>query len=147
LKKAARNPIRTKKAHPYPWLRERLEKAQGFVEKKMFGCWSAYIDDILMLVMAEGDEPWNGVMVATAVDHHDSLRKDFPVLQPHPILGKWLYISQGNPEFEEVADRLTTLALQHDSRIGVAPKPRKTRHAAKKERLARPLHPVRSKSR
>jgi hypothetical protein len=91
----------------------------------MFGCDAAYIDGLLCLVAADRGEPWNGLLVCTSQDRHAALIARLPDLLPHPVLGKWLYISQDNPAFETVAQQLTTLVLARDPRVGVEPKPRK----------------------
>ena len=96
----------------------------------MFGCTAFYRDGSLMLVLTgEGDEPWNGVMVATDRDRHEALIAGWPALRSHPVLGKWLYISCADPAFESVATALVRLVAARDSRIGVVPKPRKPRRA------------------
>jgi hypothetical protein len=56
-----------------------------------------------------------------------------PALQPHPVLGKWLYISQDDPAFEDIVKRMTALVLARDERVGVEPKPRRR---SKKSALA-----------
>jgi hypothetical protein len=53
------------------------------------------------------------------------LLDDFPALAPHPVLGKWLYVSQTHPEFETVAHEMVALARERDPRMGVLPGKRK----------------------
>jgi len=48
-----------------------------------------------------------------------------PSLRPHPVLGKWLYVSQDDPAFETIAQSMTALVLARDPRVGVEPKPRR----------------------
>ena len=53
-----------------------------------------------------------------------------PALQAHPVLGKWLYVSQSDPAFESTVESVTALVLARDLRIGVEPKPKKRRSAS-----------------
>jgi hypothetical protein len=56
--------------------------------------------------------------------------EELPALQPHPVLGKWLYVPQDDPAFETIAERMTALVLARDPRVGVEPKPRRRRGKA-----------------
>lgn len=110
---------------PLVWFFEPLERESGYRLKRMFGCDAAYIDGVLYLVVADQDEPWNGLMVCTSKDRHAALIEAMPALHPHPVLGKWLYVSQSHPAFEAVTEQLVALVLARDERIGVVPKPRR----------------------
>jgi hypothetical protein len=114
-----------KPVHPYAWLWEPLEAEASFVIRAMFGAKAAYLDGKLMLCFTAKAEPWRGVLVCTDRSHHASLLAEFPMLSPHPVLPKWLYLRESLDAFESVATRLVRLARQRDPRIGVAPKPRK----------------------
>jgi hypothetical protein len=107
------------------WIFEPLEGEETYFRKRMFGCDAAYIDGLLCLVVADRDEPWNGLLVCTSQERHAALIEEMPALRPHQVLGKWLCVKQSNPAFEDVARRVTSLVLSRDSRIGVAPKPRR----------------------
>lgn len=93
----------------------------------MFGCDAAYLDEALYLVVADRDDPWNGVLVCTSRERQAALMADIPNLLPHPELGKWLYLPQSDEQFEVVAARLAALALVRDPRMGVIPKPKRAR--------------------
>jgi len=41
--------------------------------------------------------------VCTSRDRHADLTAEFVQLAPHPALGKWLYLSQREEEFEQIA--------------------------------------------
>ena len=43
------------------------------------------------------------MLVATTHESHEALQLAWRQLKPHPVLGKWLYISLTDPEFERVA--------------------------------------------
>ncbi|MDR5856479.1 hypothetical protein P9239_22620 [Caballeronia sp. LZ062] len=109
------------------WIFEAFERDATYIRKRMFGCDAAYIDGMLCLVAADREKPWNGLLVCTSQERHAALVDAFPALTPHPVLGKWLYVTQEHPDFETVAEQLTTLVLARDPRIGVAPKPRRSR--------------------
>ena len=109
------------------WIFDAFERDSTYVSRRMFGCDAAYIDGLLCLVAADRDKPWNGLMVCTSQERHAALIADMPELKPHPVLGKWLYIAQDDPAFEPSAQKLTTLVLARDPRVGVEPKPRKRR--------------------
>ena len=113
--------------HPLEWLLEPLVADLRYLRRKMFGCEAAYLDGRIVLVLAVGDEPWNGVLLPTSREHHESLFHEWPQLRKHSVLGKWLYLSQTDPDFETIARVLVKHAKLGDPRIGVLPKPRKSR--------------------
>ena len=117
---------KTRKVHPYQWLWEPLEADPTFLLRPMFGGKAAYLDGKLMLYFSAKKEPWLGVLVCTERSHHESLLAEFSVLARHPILPKWLYLSEGADSFERVAERLVALARRRDPLLGVNPRPRKT---------------------
>lgn len=103
---------------------EPLVDEPGYFEKPMFGAQACYLHGRLMLVLAARDEPWRGLLVPSEWEHHESLKEEFPPASEHPILGKWLYIPETDPEFEETATAIAELALRDDPRLGVSPKER-----------------------
>lgn len=112
------------------WILDAFERDPTYVRKRMFSADAAYIDGRLCITVGERDEPWNGMLVCTSHDHHAALINDIPALQPHPVLGKWLYVSQNDPAFESVVEHVVSLVLARDPRIGVEPKPKRSRKAA-----------------
>ena len=123
---------RLKGAHPLVWVFEALENDPGYELRRMFNLRAAYLDGLIYLAVAQGEEPWNGLVVCTSHDCHADLQRDFPELVAHAVLGKWLYLSQNHPEFESTAQKLARAALERDPRLGVEPKPRRSRAAKKK---------------
>ena len=109
------------------WIFDKFERDSSYIRNKMFGCEAAYVDGMLRLVVADRGEPWNGLLVCTSHDHHADLIEEMPTLRPHAVLGKWLYVSQDDPSFEDIADRITNLVLARDARVGVESKPRHRR--------------------
>lgn len=132
---------RLRPVHPHQWLWEPLQEEPSFVLRPMFGGKSAYLDGKLVLYFAAKAEPWRGVLVCTDRSHHDSLRATFPSLTPHPILQKWLYLSEAAEDFERTARQLVDLARQRDARVGVTPQGGRTRSAAKRARRKSHDHP------
>jgi hypothetical protein len=106
------------------WIFDAFEREPNYVRKLMFGCDAAYIDGLLCLIAADRGEPWSGMLVCTSKDRHAALIDAMPALRPHPVLGKWLYISQADPAFETVVEEMAALVLARDPRVGVEPKPR-----------------------
>ncbi len=113
--------------HRHAWLWEPMERDPRFLLRSMFGAKAAYLDGKLMLCFCAGEEPWRGLLVCTDRTHHAALRADFPVLTPHPILPKWLYLPEAADAFDRTGPRLVALALHRDARLGVSPRPRQGR--------------------
>ena len=55
------------------WILEPLEGDETYFRKQMFGCDAAYVDGLLCLVVADRDEPWNGLLVCTSQERHAAL--------------------------------------------------------------------------
>lgn len=108
--------------HRLDWLLTALREQPSYLEKPMFGCLAVYLRGILVLVLAsKGREPWNGILVPTSRHWHESLLREYPALEPHPELGKWLYQSENSEDFEDVATSIIGAILAADKRIGVSP--------------------------
>lgn len=123
---------RAKPIHPYEWLWETLLTDPGFSLRSMFGAKAVYLDGKIALCFCANDqEPWSGVLVCTDRERHAALRAEFPLLTPHSILPKWLYLPASNPVFEKVAEKLVQLARHRDPRLGVLPTLRKKRRPRK----------------
>ncbi len=133
MAKPSERPV-ARRPHRYAWLWEPLETDATFVLRSMFGAKAAYLEGKLMLCFSAGEEPWRGVLVCTAREHHAALRADFPCLAPHPVLPKWLYLPESADVFESVAAKLVCLARLRDPRLGVTPQPRKPKPTAPRRR-------------
>ncbi|MFT3783904.1 MAG: hypothetical protein QM790_17980 [Nibricoccus sp.] len=118
-----------KPVHPHAWLWETVEHEPSFVIRAMFGAKALYLHGFMKLCFTASEEPWRGVLVCTAHEHHQSLLADFPSLSPHSILPKWLYLPESSPDFETTAAKLVRLAQAKDARIGIVPNVRKRRKA------------------
>jgi len=129
---------RVRPVHPHRWLWEPLETDPTFVLRAMFGAKAAYLGGKLMLCFCAGTEPWSGVLACTDRTRHAALFAEFPELVPHPILPKWLYLSESSARFETTAARLVSLARQRDPLLGVTPQPKRPRARRKSARPPRP---------
>jgi len=107
------------------WIFDAFTRDAGYMQRHMFGCQAAYLDEWLYLVVADKGHPWDGLLICTSRERHAALMQDMPALRPHAVLGKWLYVPQDDPEFESIAAKVTAMALARDPRIGVQPTPRK----------------------
>ena len=123
--------------HPYGDLVEALARESSFVTRVMFGCLACYAHGRLMLALADGDPPWDGVLVATDRAHHGALQAVVPALCVHPVLGKWLYLPAAADAFEPAARLLAELALSDDPRLGVEPSARRRRTGKTPSRRAK----------
>ncbi|WP_116138945.1 hypothetical protein [Trinickia diaoshuihuensis] len=112
------------------WILDAFERDPTYVRKRMFSMDAAYIDARLCITAGDRQEPWNGMLVCTSQEHHATLIEEMPALQVHPIIGKWLYVSQTHPEFETVVARIVSIVLARDPRIGVEPTSKRSRKAA-----------------
>jgi hypothetical protein len=118
----------------YGELVEALVDEGSFVTRITFGCLSCYLHGYLKLVLADGDAPWDGILVPTLHEHHAALRATVPALRPHPVLGKWLYLPARDERFEDGARTLVALALARDPRVGVEPGTRTRRVPRRRSR-------------
>jgi len=119
-----------KRPHPLIWIAEPLMEAPGYLERSMFGCLALYLHGRLVLVLADGEEPWNGLLVPTDHRFHESICREFPGTVQHPVLKKWLYLPLGCEDFESSAAEIAEAARIGDERFGVEPKERKTKKRA-----------------
>jgi len=72
-------------------------------------------------------KPWNGLLIPTEKEFHDSIRKDFKGVVQHPVLKKWLYLPETYEDFETVASDIVEHVLMDDQRFGVEPKARNSK--------------------
>lgn len=124
--------------HPLTWLVEPLQENPSFENRAMFGARAIYFDGRMVLCLAMKEEPWRGVLVPTERENHAALRAEFPVLTPHPILPKWLYLPESTASFETVAMRLVGLIRALDPRLGIVP-PAKRPRAKKRTAVKMPV--------
>lgn len=118
---------KNKPQNPLLWVVESIMEEPSYLDKAMFGCRGIYLHGRLMLVLCSGEEPWNGLLIATYHEFHDSIRDDFEDVAQHPVLKKWLYLPEASEDFETVAFDIVEVIRMNDQRFGVEPKERKRR--------------------
>ena len=97
----------------------------------MFGCLAVYVGDRIVLFLRDKRTgiPDNGVWLATTIEHHESLRAEFPNMRSIQVFGKevtgWQVLPVDAPDFEESALRACELIVARDPRIGKVPASRK----------------------
>jgi len=120
-----------RKKIPYEFVLDALAGLSPWT-RPMFGCLAVYVGDKIVLILREkpGSSSDNGVWLATTVEHHESLRRDFPNMRSIEVLGKevtgWQVLPANAPDFEEAAMRACELVIAGDPRIGKIPNSRRT---------------------
>ena len=117
-----------KKPNPFLWVIEPLMDEPSYLQKSMFGCQACYLHGRLALALTSGAEPWNGLLIPTDHQFHAAIRKDFRTVKQHPVLKKWLYLSEASEDFECVASDIVEAIRMNDQRFGVEPKERKRKN-------------------
>jgi hypothetical protein len=124
---------------PFEFVLDYLAPANPLT-RPMFGCQAIYVGNKIVMALRDKKEGAsdNGIWLATAVEHHESLRKDFPSLRSIKIFGtgesSWQVLPKKSNDFEESAIRACELILKNDPRIGKIPKPKSTKSVKRKTR-------------
>jgi hypothetical protein len=118
------------KAFEHEWILDAFAEHRTFFSKRMFGGLAAYVFERQMLVLVEptksGRWKWHGVLVCTGYEHHASIQAEFPALEPHEILRKWLFIDSRHDDFESTMEAVAKRIARDDPRFGILPgKPKK----------------------
>ena len=119
--------IKPRKPIPFEFV---LDALTGLSPKTrpMFGCLAIYVGNKIVLILrdkpvADAD---NGVWLATTVQHHDSLRAEFPNMRSIRVFGEkpsgWQVLPSDAPDFEESALHACDLVRARDPRIGKVPR-------------------------
>lgn len=129
------------------YLFEIFESEPSFAYRKMFGGLAIYLFDRMVSVLVEdpkgtswagkdyGFPIWNGMLIPTSHEHHESLADDFTGMSQHPVLRKWMYLPMASDNYESTA-RLYIKALKHqDPRLGVVPGQKRGKRKVTKIRL------------
>jgi hypothetical protein len=115
-----------KKPHnPLLWVVDPVMEEPSYIDRAWFGCRAIYLHGRLMLVLCSGEEPWNGLLIPTEKEFHHSIRQQFENVVQHPVLKKWLYLSENSEDFETVSSEIVEAVRIGDQRFGVEPKERK----------------------
>jgi hypothetical protein len=134
--------IKPRKRAPHEFVLEALARVSPWT-RPMFGCLAVYVEDKIVLVLRDkgGISADNGVWLATTVEHHESLRREFPNMRSIQVLGKkvtgWQVLPADAPDFEEAALRACALIIARDPRIGKVPASRRAPSPPNKPAKAR----------
>ncbi len=115
---------------PFEFAMDELAPLDPFT-KPMFGCTAVYVGEKIVLILREKEteKQDNGVWIATTLEHHESLRKDFPKMHSISVFGPgptgWQVLPIDDADFEESVLRACHLILEGDVRIGKVPKQKK----------------------
>jgi hypothetical protein len=108
------------------------------VTRPMFGCLAVYVEDKIVCILRDkrnetADD--DGMWLATTVEHHESLQRDFPNMRSIRVLGKkvtgWQLLPADAPDFEEAALRACEFIQNRDLRIGKVPASRRAKVSKK----------------
>ena len=120
------------------WIFEPFERHATFFTKRMFGGLAAYLHDRQVLVLVEptktGRWQWHGVLVCTDFSHQPSIRADFPALEPHAVLKKWLWIASTHDDFEATMNGVAARIARNDVRFGIVPRAASARRTRRSSR-------------
>ena len=101
--------------------------------KPMFGCHGVYVGNKIVLILRnkKNNTQDNGVWMATTLEHHKSLKKEFPNMRSISVLGPsvtgWQLLPMQTDDFESSVIKLCDYILKGDARIGKIPVPKKTK--------------------
>ena len=127
------------------WIVQALENHPSFFTKRMFGGLAAYVFGRQMLVLVEptktGRWKWHGVLICTEHMHQPAIIAEFPQLEPHDILKKWLYIDSRHEDFELTMERVAEAIAQDDPRFGIDRHSKKERASSRGRRRNKPVAP------
>jgi hypothetical protein len=126
--------VKPRKSIPHEFVLDALSSLE-IRTRPMFGCIAIYAmsqqrrDSQERIVLVLRDKPThaedNGVWLATMVEHHESLRREFPNMRSVGVLGKkvtgWQILPVDAPDFEAAVLRACELIAASDPRIGKVP--------------------------
>jgi hypothetical protein len=124
--------VKPRKPIPFEFVLDALSELSPYT-RSLFGCLAVYVEDKIVGALRDkaGSTADNGMWLATTVEHHASLRLDFPAMRSIEVLGKgvtgWQVLAADSPDFEAAALRACELILQRDPRIGKIPLRRASR--------------------
>jgi hypothetical protein len=114
------------KKFQHEWIFEPFVEHPTFFLKSMFGGLAAYLFERQMMLLVEptksGRWNWHGVLLCTDYRHHASIQAEFPALQPHDGLRKWLFIDSTHEDFESTMGAVAHRVANNDPRFGILSK-------------------------
>jgi hypothetical protein len=130
-------PLKPRKAIPHEFVLDAIASL-GPYTRPMFGCLAVYVQDKIVFILRNkpASPADNGVWLATTVEHHESLRPEFPNMRSIQVLGRpvtgWQVLPADAADFEAAALRACELVLRADPRIGKVPGTRASRSGSKR---------------
>ena len=118
--------VKPRKTVPHMFVLDALAELEPRTNP-MFGCLAVYVGEKIVLVLRDKTPPDsdNGVWLATTVEHHVSLRREFPSMRSIKVFGKpvtgWQVLPASATDFEEAALHACELVIARDPRIGKVP--------------------------
>lgn len=112
---------------------EELAAKDSYYCRKFFGGLSIYVFGKMVAFLCEhpGDkewrgkkfknEIWNGCLIPSRREHHESLLIKIKGTIVHPVITKWLYIPQSSKYFESSMFQLVEMIQKKNELIGVEP--------------------------
>lgn len=128
--KANARPVQA--VHPLLWVIDPLEGEPTLEVKPMFGGRAVHLHGKFVLFLAAKEEPWAGVLLPLDREMHAPLLAERPVLTPHTVLPKWLYLPEATDTFEADVRWIVQRLKARDPRFGIIPQPK----APRKKRAA-----------
>lgn len=136
--------MKPRRAAPHEFVLDAIAPLSPWT-RPMFGCLAVYVEDKIVLALRDKKEHVadNGVWLATTLEHHESLRREFPNMRSIQVLRSavtgWQVLPVDSPDFEEAALRACELIVARDPRIGKLPgkKSGSRRTAGKQKKLSR----------
>lgn len=123
-----------KKSIPFNFVIDNLFSIEPIV-KSMFGAYAIYTCGKIVLILRDKNDEDSGVWIATAPEHHESLKKDFPNMRSIKIFGSgessWQILPIEADDFETSVNCACDFILKGDKRIGKIPKPKKKKATVK----------------
>lgn len=131
-------PLERRKPIPHEFVLDAIASLGPYTHP-MFGCLAVYVQNKIVFILRNkpASPADNGVWLATTVEHHESLRRDFPNMRSIQVLGKpvtgWQVLPADAADFEASAMRACELVLRADPRIGKVPGARASTSGSKRD--------------
>jgi hypothetical protein len=132
-----------RKAVPHAFVLEALGSVSTEV-RSMFGCLAIYVGDKIVCALRDKRNETaadDGMWLATTLEHHASLQREFPSMRSIRVFGKevtgWQVLPADSPDFEETALHACELIAAGDERIGKVPASRRAKGVSPRKKAGR----------
>lgn len=128
---------------PFDFVLDELDSVNPVIGR-MFGCFSVYVDEKIVLILRDRTQNAedNGVWIATTSEHHNSLAAELPSMRSIGIFGPgpsgWQMIPIESDDFDRDVLYVCKLIRRRDPRIGKVPARKKPKKNKKISRLKKP---------